>query len=329
MKLLLNYLKYRLPIYAVAILFFAVFIVSFLLYRLPIEAVIYPTLLCIVFGGIISISDFKKIKNNHNILTKTNSITDAVESKFPATSSISENDYKRIISVITQEHGDFCTKTSKDFDDTVNYYTAWVHQIKTPIASMRLKIKNEDTEFSRRLYGDLHRIEQYVEMVLTFLRLNSESSDYLIREYSLDSIIKQSVKKFSYDFIDKKLALVYEPTEETVLTDAKWLSFVIEQVLSNALKYTKQGKITFCVDKNKKLTISDTGIGIDASDMPRIFQKGYTGISGRTDKNSSGIGLYLCKRICDNLGHEISASSVADKGTSITIDLAKQKIKFE
>ena len=166
-------------------------------------------------------------------------------------------------------------------------------------------------------------------MVLTFLRLNSESTDYVIKEYDLDKIVKQAVKKFSTEFIGRKLSLVYEPLNTTVITDEKWLSFVMEQVLSNALKYTPAGSITITLEKEKTLRIRDTGIGIAPEDLPRIFENGYTGYNGRTDKKASGIGLYLCKRICSNLGHTITARSMVDVGTTIDIELARTKLEVE
>ena len=211
----------------------------------------------------------------------------------------------------------------------IDYYTVWVHQIKTPIASMRLNLQNEDSALSRKLSSDLFRIEQYVEMVLTFLRLDAESTDYVIKEYDLDAIVKQAVKKFAGEFIGRKLRLIYEPLNTRVVTDEKWLSFVIEQVLSNALKYTHAGSITITLEAGKKLCIRDTGMGIAAENLPRIFENGYTGYNGRTHKKASGIGLYLCKRICTNLGHAIRAESVVEQGTVIIIDLAQGRLEVE
>ncbi|MFR2965264.1 MAG: sensor histidine kinase [Anaerovoracaceae bacterium] len=156
-------------------------------------------------------------------------------------------------------------------------------------------LQKEDTEFSRKMSPELFRIEQYVEMVLTFLRLDSDTTDYVIKEYSLDDIVSQAVRKFSGDFINRKLTLEYKPLKAKVITDEKWLSFVIEQVLSNALKYTVNGKISISMEEPKTLCISDTGIGIAAEDLPRIFEKGYSGYNGRVNKRASGIGLYLCK----------------------------------
>ena len=211
----------------------------------------------------------------------------------------------------------------------VEYYTVWAHQIKTPIASMRLQLQSEDTDFSRRLEGDLNRIEAYVEMVLTFLRLDSDSTDYVIREIDLDAVIKPAIRKFARDFISKKLSMDFKPTEAKVLSDDKWLSFVIEQVISNAVKYTKDGGIKIYMNESGILCVEDTGIGISAEDLPRVFENGYTGFNGREDKRASGIGLYLCKRICDNLGHKISARSEPGKGTTIMIDLRRRKIGIE
>ena len=219
--------------------------------------------------------------------------------------------------------------TGQKYSDMIDYYTVWAHQIKTPIASMRLQLQNEDSSLSRRLSADLFRVEQYVEMVLTFLRLDSDSSDYLIREYDLDAIIRSAVKKFAGEFIGRKLKLVYEPVNVKVITDEKWLSFVVEQVLSNALKYTYAGSITITLEPEKKLCIRDTGIGIAPEDLPRIFENGYTGCNGRSDKKASGIGLYLCKRICTNLGHKITAASVVDEGTVICIDLSQRTLEAE
>ena len=211
----------------------------------------------------------------------------------------------------------------------IEYYTVWAHQIKTPIASMRLQIQSEDTESARKLMGDLNRIESYVEMVLTFLRLDSDSTDYLIKEYDLDEIIRPSIRKFSREFILKKLKLEYEPVSFKTITDSKWLSFIIEQVISNAVKYTSEGFVRIYMSEPGILCIEDTGVGISEEDLPRIFENGYTGFNGREDKRASGIGLYLCKRIADNLGHKIYAESKVGEGTKILLDMRTKKLEVE
>ena len=329
MKLFLQYLKQRRHIFIVGLIFCAIFMVSFLLYRLPVEAVMYPALLCAAVTVAIVIFDFLRVRREHITLQSIRSITDAIAGTFPKIDGIKDEDYRQIIYLISEEHGVYCTETNRRYSDMIDYYTVWAHQIKTPIASMRLHLQNEDSALSRKLAADLQRIEQYVEMVLTFLRLNSESTDYIIKEYDLDRIVKQAVKKFSAEFIGRKLSLVYEPLNTTVITDEKWLSFVIEQLLSNALKYTPAGSITITLENEKTLRIRDTGIGIAPEDLPRIFENGYTGYNGRADKKASGIGLYLCKRICNNLGHTITARSIVDVGTIIDIDLMQTKLEVE
>ncbi|MBE6714980.1 MAG: HAMP domain-containing histidine kinase [Ruminococcaceae bacterium] len=329
MKLFLQYLKQRRRIFIVGIVFCVIFSVSFLLYHLPIGAVIYPTLLCAALGILIMVFDFLRVKREHEALNSIRSMTDVIAGSLPKIDGIKDEDYQQILRLLSEEHNHYRTQTNRKYADMIDYYTVWAHQIKTPIASMRLHLQNEDSALSRTLTSDLHRIEQYVEMVLTFLRLNSESTDYVIKEYDLDKIIKSAVRKFSTDFIGRKLSLVYEPVNTTVITDEKWLSFVIEQVLSNALKYTPAGSITITLENEKTLRIRDTGIGIAPEDLPRIFENGYTGYNGRTDKKASGIGLYLCKRICNNLGHTITARSIVDVGTIIEIDLAQTELEVE
>ena len=329
MDLFLKYLKQKLWLFVVGGTFSLIFTVSFFLYHLPVEAVIYPTLLCAFIGLFVLIFDFLRVKDRHKELAQIKSIPDAITATFPADNNIQNEDYREVIRLLCEEHDQYKSETNYKYTDMIDYYTVWAHQIKTPIAAMRLTLQNEDTPLTRKLTNDLYRIEQYVEMVLTFLRLNSDSTDYVFKEYDLDNIVKSAVKKFSSEFIGRKLRLIYDPLNTSVITDEKWLSFVIEQVLSNALKYTPSGSITISLVGEKTLRIEDTGIGIAPSDLPRIFENGYTGFNGRTDKKASGIGLYLCRRVCNNLGHTITANSTVDVGTAIDIDLTQTKLEME
>ena len=241
--------------------------------------------------------------------------------------ALTKNEY-RILLCLMQNRGKVVSRASlRRWSDTLDYYTVWVHQIKTPIASMRLTLQNSDSPESRRLSSDLGRIERYVEMALVYLRLDSESSDYVIREFELDPLIRRSVKKFSGEFITKRLSLELTPTEARVISDEKWLVFVIEQILSNSLKYTREGSVGIYMTEPKTLCIRDTGIGIAPEDLPRVFEKGYTGRNGRDDMRASGLGLYLCRRVCAKLGHGISAVSVPDEGTEIRIDLSSYNLQ--
>lgn len=329
MKLILQYIKGHRRLLITGAVTGVVFIGSFMLYHLPVMAVIYPMLISAAICMAVCIFDFVRVSREHKALQQIKSVMDVTAEKFPVTENVTEKDYQEIIRLLSEEYISFRSETKCSYADMVEYYTVWVHQIKTPIASMRLHLQNEDSVLTRKLASDLHRIEQYVEMVLTFLRLNSESTDYVFKEYDVDKILQSVIKKFSSDFIERKLSLAYKPLNKTVVTDEKWLSFVIEQVISNALKYTMSGSITISLVDGEILRIEDTGIGIAPEDIPRIFENGYTGRNGRADHRASGIGLYLCKRICLNLGHEISASSTVDAGTKIDIDLSGQKLEIE
>lgn len=327
MKLFKLYIKqHRKAIFAL-LLFCSVFGISFFLYHLPIEAVIYPALICIAFGLVFIGADFSHKRRRHKQLSEIKKLTSAMITSLPNIESIEEEDYQDIIRDLQNEIADFSASSSVRYRELMDYYTVWVHQIKTPITSMRLTLQNEDTPLSRKLSSNLLQIEQYVEMVLAFMRLDSDSSDYVFKEYSIDSIIKQAIARFASEFIDRKLRLEYEPIDKIVITDEKWLSFVIEQLLSNSLKYTRTGCIKIYMHEPMTLCIEDTGIGIAPDDLPRIFEKGYTGYNGRKDKKASGLGLYLCKRICNNLEVGINVTSKLDKGTVVHIDLEQYDLK--
>ena len=181
----------------------------------------------------------------------------------------------------------------------------------------------------RELEAELFRVEQYVEMALNWMRLGSDSKDFLFREYALDGIIRQAIRKYAPQFIRRRIRLVYEPAEGKVLTDEKWLLFIIEQLLSNAVKYTQQGSVSIRVVPEKVLEIEDTGIGIAPEDVPRIFEKGFTGYNGRADKKSTGLGLYLCRLTAEKLSHKISVESQVGVGTKVSIDLHSDTLWVE
>lgn len=194
---------------------------------------------------------------------------------------------------------------------------------------LRLLLQDADTDEQRALLEQLQSVEQYVEMVLGYLRLESPSSDYVIRNYALDDIVRQAVRKYASQFIRRRLRLEYTPLNVSVITDEKWLLFVIEQVLSNALKYTRSGSVSITLEAPKTLCIRDTGIGIAPEDLPRVFEKGFTGCNGRTDKRATGIGLYLCRRILEKLGHTIAITSTVGEGTTVRIGLQQDALEVE
>lgn len=329
LKLFFDYIKTHRKAITLSAMFTLVFAVIFSMYKIPAAAVFYSAAVCFFIGGIFIILDFWRYEKKRRLLKALLSEITLTADALPAPRSAEEAAYQELIRILFNCKQALADEMNEKYVDMTDYYTLWAHQIKTPIAAMRLTLQSGDDSQSRELSEDLQRIEQYVEMVLCYLRLDSDTNDFVIKKYDLDGIIRQTVRKLSLQFIRRKIKLIYKPVECEALTDEKWLSFVIEQTLSNALKYTRAGSVEIALEFPKTLCIRDTGIGIAPEDINRIFEKGYTGYNGRTDKKASGIGLYLCRRICGKLGHKISASSEVGKGTEIRIDLTETKIEIE
>lgn len=318
-----DYLWCRRRVITAFLMFAAVFAVVSALGGIPLGAVGYAAVICAVLGSGYGVYDYLKFRRRKITLEKlTDDITVSCDG-LPEPDGSIEYAYGELIRVLFRSRAELQAHYEGSIADMSDYYTMWAHQIKTPIASMRLALAEQDTPESRELSMELQRISQYVDMVLCYIRLES-GGDYVFRECDLDSIVRRAVKSFSGQFIRKRLSLSYEPLEYKVLTDEKWLLFVVEQILSNAVKYTRSGGITIVLDK-EVLKIRDTGIGIAPEDLPRVFEKGYTGCNGRTDMKASGIGLYLCKRICTALGHAISLES-GEHGTVVSIDLSRKHV---
>ncbi len=294
--------------------------------EVPAETVLYAGALCLAFTAVYALVGFYRYYKRFSALKRTLSELSETLESLPTPQNESERLYTQMLQKTYAEYERAALEHRRREADMRNYYTMWVHQIKTPISALRLLIQSGAR--SAELQNEIFRIEQYVEMALNYQRLFCGSSDLVITRRSLDSAVRTSIRKYSKQFIMKRLKLEYEPGDITVLTDEKWLCFVIEQVLSNSLKYTSAGEIKICT-VGRTLMISDTGIGIAAEDLPRIFDCGYTGYNGREEKRSSGIGLYLCSEVCRRLGHGISITSEVGKGTCVSITFNEADIFIE
>lgn len=245
--------------------------------------------------------------------------------------------YRSMIAKMRQEKEELIFEDQKRYTEMMDYYGMWAHQIKTPIAAMRILVQSgmdreeneENQKLFRQLQMELFKTEQYVEMVLSYLKIGDIAKDMVLERCDLGKVVRQAVKKYSRLFILQKLSLEMGEIAEIVLTDEKWLSFVVEQILSNALKYTKSGSVSIYLEQEGVLVIKDTGIGISAEDLPRIMEKGYTGYNGRIDKRSTGIGLYLCKKVMDKLHHQLRIDSEDGKGTKVVLDLRRTQLDLE
>ena len=323
MEILKSYLKKNIKVYILFIFFILIFFIMFYLYNLPLEALIYTGSFCFLAALIASFSDFVNYKESYKKLNflEQNILNDL--EALPKSLDIRIDYYHKIIEKLYDELEKLTQENRQKNTDMVDYYSMWVHQIKTPIAAMNFLLDNEEVD-QKILQQELFKIERYVEMVLTYIRLDSTSSDYVITKINLDEVVKDTVKKYAALFINKKIKLNYVSHETMVISDKKWLSFAFEQILGNSVKYSStNGEITIETFENK-LVIEDKGIGIKEEDLPRIFEKGFTGFNGRYEKKSSGLGLYLCKKTLDKLGHHIEISSTVGKGTRVEITFPKE-----
>ena len=373
---------------------------------------IYGVILESMVFIIVFFSGFINYLIKYNKLKRISLLDIDEQSDMPETSECVEQLYQEIVEnqIISRKE----IKADKDKADSemLQYYGMWVHQIKTPIAAMRLLLQTDISEFAadnenkseeninavelkseykesinatgldteyidtdnkedelekiylgfgeikKELSNELFQIEQYTEMALQYQRVQSETNDFVLEKVKLDKVIRESIRKYAKIFIRKKLAMNYDGTDITVVSDEKWLGFIIEQLLSNAVKYTKSGSITISIGMNTLKTdalnnvdkeelkykncenvfdriekgnksrsifveIADEGIGISAEDIPRVFEKGYTGYNGHENKTSTGIGLYLCKQAADKLGHRLEIESEEKKGTKVRVYLTK------
>ena len=202
------------------------------------------------------------------------------------------------------------------------YIEQWIHEVKTPITAMKLLCENNHSTFTRDILAELENINQYTEQALYYARSEHTEKDYSVREINLCDIVHSAIADNKYLLRQSNMTITIDNIENIVYTDDKWVRFILNQIICNAVKYCTEKPVLhfFVIKRNDSiiLSVSDNGIGISKSDLPRIFEKGFTGQNGRTRKNATGIGLYLCKRLCDKLGIGLAAYS-ENKGTTIAL----------
>ena len=315
---LLSYLKYRLTLIFFFLLAAALtLLVQFLVNQSMVYAWYTVGLMGFFLVLILFIGGIRYMRHMR-ILEGLSATLYHASRELPEPINALEADYVRCL----QELGSAYDTIKKQLDtarnDSLEYYTLWVHQIKTPIAGLSLVLQNMDGDTAGVIKQELFKIEQYADLALRYVKLTDISSDLVIERCFLEDIVSASVKKYAVLFVYQKLSLDMVPTDKKVMSDKRWLGFILEQILSNAIKYTYTGGVKIYL-QNEKLVIEDTGIGIRAEDLPRIFMKGYTGCNGRLDNRASGIGLYLAKKAADALGITITVDSKVGMGTKVTL----------
>ncbi|MGM9941088.1 MAG: sensor histidine kinase [Bulleidia sp.] len=316
-----HYLRRHIPDIVLVVIMNAIMISVYFLYDFPLSSVIYPVILCDLLACIALCIDGYLTYERYRKLTSITNPDVCETSCFPAPLTEVEQLQAQLIEQLRSTLTEHDQAHERTVQDMLDYYTVWAHQIKTPISAMKVHLQNEDTPFSRSLQNDLFHIEQYADMVLAYLRLSSSVSDFRFQKYDIDEIVRRSLRRYADEFIERKLTLHYTPLHMEAITDEKWLGFVIGQVIGNALKYTPSGSVSIYPKQSDTIVIEDTGIGILPEDLPRIFDNGFTGYNGRLSPQATGIGLYLCRQVCTQLNHTITAESTPGNGTKIIIAL--------
>lgn len=290
-----------------------------------VKIMLYILLLCAYFAVCFSVYDFVHFRREHIKISEAIRCIEDVSVFSVSYAGLIGEDCTELIQALSANTARLSAEMRKRETEAMDYYTLWTHQIKTPIAAMQLMLDSGEPDIAL-LKAELFKIERYTEMALGYIRLESMSDDMVLNDCDIHSVAASALRSYFPLFSTKKLSLDFEEFTLHAVTDEKWMSFVIGQLLSNSIKYTRKGGISIYA-KGKVLYISDTGSGIAQDDLPRIFERGFTGYNGRMDKKATGLGLYLCRKITAKLGHTLAVSSEKGKGTVVSVDFTQDSAK--
>ena len=324
---IITFIKERMLLLMVNLIMFLLIGILMKVVEVPINIIFI--LFLIWFGPLITYMFLEFIKYNRYLKNLTHTI-DGLDKKYLLSEVINEPRFQeeRIINEVLKECNKSMHENVKYYKDEQieyrEYIETWVHEIKTPIASAKLILENDDSNLSSRINYEMKRVEGFIEQVLYYARSSDVSKDYIIKKFSLRNVVMKAVKNNSRDFINRNIKLNIKEVEGTIFSDAKWVEFIINQIIINAVKFSipNKGEVSIFSKINENniiLTIEDNGVGISEKDIDRVFEKGFTGENGRKFGKSTGIGLYLCKKLCDKLGIGISLISKEGLGTKVNI----------
>ncbi|OCA96680.1 HAMP domain-containing histidine kinase [Clostridium beijerinckii] len=304
-------------------------ILSIIMFVINVNLIIVVFVFCIWFFPLCSYIALEYIKHK-KYFGDIDSLLEKLDKKYLIPEMLNEAE-----SVQGEKFNSLLKQLSRDMYEHVKYYKdmqedyreyleAWIHEIKTPIASSKLIIENNQNEVTNKIDFQIDKIERFVEQVLYYSRSNNAYKDYIIKQINLGDIVKNVVKRNYRDFIHKKIKININDIEENVYSDGKWAEFIINQIIVNSIKYSSNKNPQINISSMKKansvmLFIEDNGVGIIEKDIDRVFEKGFTGENGRRFSKSTGMGLYLCEKLCLKLGLKISIASEVNKGTKVTL----------
>lgn len=329
MKLVKSFLYERRIIYGMYLVFWGLIFLTFYLYEFSFapffDGWLFTAFVLLVYSVVSFYRSFRKQKQLELLATKDLQLSNLVF--LPKATTLSEQTYQEVLRLVlenkNQEQEELQRKQRAMLDD----FGLWLHQIKTPVAALDLLIQSGQLD-PRTMKNEVFKINEYLQMILNYMRQNLDQADLVFQQLSIEKIIKSVVKKYATFFSQKDLSLQLGNLEGRVYSDQKWLIFILEQVIFNAIKYTENGTISISFSDNQ-LTIQDTGIGIRSEDLPRVFEKGYTGMNGREQQRASGLGLYLSQEAAEKLGCRLYIESQVKKGTTVTIVFPEEISAFE
>ena len=288
----------------------------------------YLLLLHLFFWGIAFGLDFSNYRRQYRYLKKLRDKNDWLENRI----GLTDKRLFQLCDEVLEEHNQLLRRQEEEEKNRLKsyqeYYTLWVHQIKTPIFALELLLRGvSERGLSAQMEAELLKIKDYTQLALQYIRTEDMAADLDLKEHHLENIVKNQLKKYALLFINQKIRLELDEFQFAVITDEKWLAFVLGQILTNALKYTAPGGQIQIWLKDRTLIIADTGLGIRAEDIPRLFTKGFTGDNGRRQKEASGMGLYLSAKVMQTLGHAIWLESEQGKGTQVFLNFPEQSLQ--
>lgn len=300
----------------------------FVLGSLPLTLYLYSMELTLFFFLVYLIVQYFLYSKRHKTIMQVGAAQSTRIEDVAAGTDPADKVYLKKIGQLQQDIRNLTNEHAERQADQLDYFTLWLHQIKTPLSAISLLNQSSNSAESKNTSQEILRLEDYTHMALNYVKLEETGSEMDLSDVDLDTVIKKAVKKYSILFIYKGIKLDYQPLGIKVLSDGQWMQTILEQLLSNSLKYTASGTISIYMDSEKEQTliIEDTGAGIRPEDLPKIFNKGYSGLNGRLHEKSTGLGLFLSRKICKRLGHDLTIESELSKGTRVSINLARQQL---
>ncbi len=330
-----RYLKDKLYFIILFITFLSLIILLLVGFKVSLELIIVIISLLVIFAILVLIIEYLKKRNFYNEFIN---IVDKLDKKYLVIEMLNPPNFQEGEILYNELYGinKSMLENIKNYEISMNdfkdYIEMWIHEVKIPLSSLILMIHNNKNNISSKMVNQVNRLDNYVDQVLFYVRAENAEKDYLIKKTELNKVINKIALKNKDYILENNICFSVLDCEKKVLTDSKWLEFIIEQIINNSIKYKRDIASSFIkiyTEENNeeiRLIIYDNGIGIDAKDLPRVFDKTYTGTNGRLKSKSTGMGLYIAKNLCEKLGHKIAIESKVNEYTKVIITFNKESI---